>query len=436
MPVAAIGVLDLSLITDLLIARLEACRDNSPLWNPNDLPINPGPTFTIAITGSMPSAVRDDGDCQLSLYLFHVSADKFQRNMPPVGPGQPPITRQPLALDLYYLVTAYAEKDYVQEQQAMSIALRCFHENPIIHHTVVLQGQNVPEEFSLTMEVESVDEMGRLWQSFTAPYRLSTVYKVSVIFIPPDAPTVPPAPTPTHFTINANATALPLAEAGQVLGTLRSVAYTSPDSTPAQPDERTFDLSPAIAAPGDPFILYGGGLDQPTASRVYLVMPGGAELEVTAWKTAAADQTASRVTLALPNTVGVPPANAPDAGVYQLRLGSDQAQGDAQTYRSNRTPFSVSARVDVNLDPPLLLPAAGEYTVPGAGFVGGVTEVLLDTVALTEAAGPPGAGEFLVNGAGTQITFRAPGSLGAGRYSVRVIVNQVESTPAWWIELP
>lgn len=436
MPVAALGVLDLSLITDLLIARLEQCRDNSPIWNPNDLPVNPGPTFTIDVNGSMPSAVRQDGNCQLSVYLFHVTPDKYQRNLPSLGPGQPPIRRQPMALDLYYLVTAFADKNYVQEQQAMSIVLRCFHENPIIHHTVVLQGQNVPEEFSLTMEVESVDEMGRLWQSFTVPFRLSLVYKVSVILIPPDAPTIPPAPKPTRFTLTADPTALPLAAAGQVLGTLRSVTYTSPTSTPAQPDERTFDLSPAIAAAGDEFILYGGGLNQPTANRIYLLLPGGAEQEVTTWKAAAGLQTASRVTLRLPAAVGAPPANTPAAGVYQLRVGSDQAQGDPQTYRSNSTPFSIAPRVDVNQDPPLLAPAAGLYTLAGAGFVAGATELLLDTVTLSEVGGVPGPGQFAVNGPGTVLSFRAPAVLGPGRYAVRVRANQVEAAPSWWIDLP
>lgn len=436
MPVAALGVLDLSLITDLLIARLEQCRDNSPIWNPNDLPNNPGPSFTIEVTGSMPSAVRDDGNCQLSVYLFHVTPDKYQRNLPPLGPGQPPIRRQPLALDLYYLVTAYADKNYVQEQQAMSIVLRCFHENPIIHHTVVLQGQNVPEEFSLTMEVESVDEMGRLWQSFTVPFRLSTVYKVSVIFIPPDAPTIPPAPKPTRFTLVADPTTLPLAAGGQVLGTLRSVTYASPTSAPAQPDRRTFDLSPATAAPGDEFILYGGGLDQPTANRVYLLLPGGAEQEVTGWKAAAGLQTAARLTLALPVSVGAPPGATPLPGVYQLRVGSDQTQGDPQTYRSNSTPFSIAPRIDVNLEPPLLVPVAGVYTLSGAGFVAGATEMLLDAVALSESGGAPNAGEFAINGAASEIAFRPPALLGPGRYGVRVRVNQVESAPSWWIDLP
>lgn len=434
MAVAAIGVLDLSLITDLLIARLEQCRDDSPLWNPDNLPNNPGPTFTIDITGAMPASVRQEGNCQLSVYLFHVSADKYQRNMLPVGSGQPPpIRRQPLALDLYYMVTAYADKNYVQEQQAISIALRCFHENPIVHHTVVLQNQNVKEEFTLTMEIESADEMGRFWQSFTVPYRLSLVYKVSVIFIPPDAPSRQPAPNPKRISLTADPTALPMPTSGQVLGTLR---HTSPVSSLAEPGQGTFDLSPAIAAPGDQFILYGGGLDQPTAQRIYLLLPGGAEQEVTGWKAAPDQQTPSRITLVLPRDVGVAPSDTPTPGVYQLRVGSEEARGDAQTYRSNATPFSIAAHVHVDRDPPLLAPAGGLYTLSGVGFVVGATEVLLDTVALNEVGAAPNAGEFSVDGAGTALTFRVPLALDPGRYEVRLRVNQVESDPSWWVDLP
>ena len=40
-------------------------------------------------------------------------------------------TQQPLSLDLAYLLTAYASDNASREQQAMSIALRYFHEQPI-----------------------------------------------------------------------------------------------------------------------------------------------------------------------------------------------------------------------------------------------------------------------------------------------------------------
>src|SRR5712692_10390540 len=108
MPIAPMGVVDLSSITDRLIGLLTQCRDTSSLWNPNNLAVNPGSPFTISITGLSPEAVRDLGDCQLTLYMFHVAEDKYQKNLEAVGqlsPTVPPVRYTPLALDLHYLLT-------------------------------------------------------------------------------------------------------------------------------------------------------------------------------------------------------------------------------------------------------------------------------------------------------------------------------------------
>jgi len=215
MPLQPLGVLDLSIVTDRLIKLIEKSRDESPLWATLGAT---SPTFTITVTGAMPEAVRKDGGCQVSVYLFHVTEDKYQKNAPVTGPRVPPIPTQPLSLNLYYLVTAFADKDYVQEQQAMSIVLRCFHENPIVRENVVIPvppAQTVKEEFTLTMEVETSDEMARLWQAVTVPFRLSVVYKVSVVFITPPAPAVPLAPKPQRLGLTVDPTLSPDAQKGQ-----------------------------------------------------------------------------------------------------------------------------------------------------------------------------------------------------------------------------
>ncbi|HEY6306925.1 MAG TPA: hypothetical protein VI488_10765, partial [Candidatus Angelobacter sp.] len=146
-------------------------------------------------------------------------------------------------------------------------------------------------------------------------------------------------------------------------------------------------------------------------------------------------ETASRITLDLPGTVGPLPGGAPSPGVYLLRAGSN-APADAVTNRTNSTPFSVAARVDVPASPaiPILPQAGGVYTVKGMGFVAGQTEVLLDTVALDVTTSPPGAGQFSVLDIAT-VEFRTPTNLAPGRYSVRIRVNGVESPPALWINV-
>src|SRR5690242_10926916 len=109
---------DLTLITDKLIQMLKDAGLTSP-------PL----TFNITVSGSAPDTVREDADCQLSLYLFHIEQDKFQLNPPVTGKRAQIVPFQPLALNLYYMLSASAGKNYAQEQQAMSIAMRCFNEH-------------------------------------------------------------------------------------------------------------------------------------------------------------------------------------------------------------------------------------------------------------------------------------------------------------------
>jgi hypothetical protein len=149
------------------------------------------------------------------VYLFHVAADRFYRNTYPTrdsppaiaGAGNPPqripaqrIPQQPLALTLYYLVAAHSA-NYVEEQRAMSVALKCFHEHPIV--TATAPGGD--QEFTLTLEPLTIDEVGRLWQAFSIAMRVSAVYRVNVVFMEAPEPTIPkpvlpPPPSPQVHT--------------------------------------------------------------------------------------------------------------------------------------------------------------------------------------------------------------------------------------------
>ncbi len=414
-----LGLVDLSIITDCLVDLLDGYRND-----PADF----------KATGEPPDEIRNGSGCQLSLYLFHVSPNKFQLNSPVTGPWADPartktrvprIPYQPLSLDLYYLLTSYVSGpgSYAQEQKAMGIALKCFHENPIVKFPLDPSGGGDQGEFCLTMEVESADEIGRLWQAITSSLRLSVIYKASVIFIEPEPPDEPTPQPPETINLAFSPTNLPFATAGQVICTYIRVDYRGPDEAPLQPDPRSFELMPAVVAPAQRFQLYGAGLNQSSSDHIYLVFPDGTEQDVTDW---AAHQTAAKFTLDLP-TVGIPPA-----GVYQLRVGNGVVMGDdANAIRSNATPFSIAAWVDP-APGPLLSPVGGTYTVNGIGFASGALEVLLETAPLSQDAAV-GPGQFDVNEDGTSIQFQLPDDLPNGRYGVRVRVNGVESPPAKWV---
>ncbi|HEX2039858.1 MAG TPA: DUF4255 domain-containing protein [Acidimicrobiales bacterium] len=427
MPLAPLGTLDLSLVTDRLIAVLRDCTTDSPMWRDNGGTVD---RFTIDLSGAMPEAVRNQGGCILTVYLLHVSQHPFQRNATFDGRV---LTRpfQPMSLDLYYLLTSFAGDNYRQEQRAMSLALRCFHQTPILRFTVPIEGVNEPEEVVLSMEVETADSLARYWQAFSTAYRLSAVYKVAVTFLTPTQPSGSLAPPPTRVVLGGGPGDLPFAAGGQVAGTTSRVDYHGPGGTAATPQELGYDTAPAVVAAGDSFLLLGAGLGGPTSARVYLLPAVGGEQEITAWLHPGPNRhTSSRVELVVPATA------TPDPGVYQLRVGSDVAAGDAATHRSNSTPFQIAALVGPVTDPPVLAPTAGVYTVAGAGFAPGTTEVALGTVALAETAGAPGPGQFRVGAGGTSVAFRLPPGLPTGRHDLQVRVNGVQSRPSWWVDAP
>jgi hypothetical protein len=200
---------DLSAVTDSLIGLVKSQWTTVPIWTEvGGSP--PGPTFTPNFSGLAPDAARQESGPQLSMYLYHVESDNAQEALfwqPQLlqgGQGEP--TRfLPLALNLFYLLFAYSETSYIEEQEAMSVALRIFHANPIVRSA---PGTSQPWELSLTMEHRSYDELSRLWQATTAPLRMSLVYRAAVVFIDPD-PMPAPAPLTTSFSVAASPVQLP-----------------------------------------------------------------------------------------------------------------------------------------------------------------------------------------------------------------------------------
>jgi len=173
-----LGAVDLSVVTDHIITELRTAGTNTRLWDEID-------KFDINFSGALPNHAQPhaphEGGCTVSLYLFHVSPSAAHRNTFPLGGPARTVPRHPLALTLYYLLSAHAVHSYRQEQQAMSIVLKCIHDQPVM--TAPVPGGADVERFTLTLEPQSVDESGRLWLALAMPIRLSAVYRAEVIFL-------------------------------------------------------------------------------------------------------------------------------------------------------------------------------------------------------------------------------------------------------------
>jgi hypothetical protein len=420
--------LDLSAVTDSLIGLVKSQWTTAPMWA--EIGGNPaGPTFTPNFTGLAPDAARAQPGTQLSMYLYHVESDNaqetmfWQDQMLHAAAGEP--TRfLPLALNLFYLLFAYSEASYTEEQEAMSVALRIYHANPIVRSD---PGAANPWELTLTMEHRSYDELSRLWQATTVPLRMSLVYRAAVVFIDPD-PMPPPAPNPRSVTVAADPAELPVGEDPVVFGTFRDGSYVGPAGSAV-----SLLLSPATVAAGQTIWLLGSAFDSAGRSDgVYLLPPdGSAEVDVTTWAVAG-DSTAAKFVLTLPPTVGTAPGQAPVPGVYQLRAGSG-APGTPGATRTGSTPVSIAAYVNPAGGP--VLAGVPPFTVYGAGFIPGATQVLVGTVALTDTVAAPAPGEVSIDPSGTFFSFSPPTGPAGMTAPVRVRVHGIESDPALWVTL-
>ena len=186
-------ILDLSAVTDGLINLVKTQWTTAPIWAELGLG---GPSFTPTISGLAPDRIREDDGPQLSIFLYHVESDNAQESTwwaPEMVRSQgQPVRYLPLALDLFYLLSAYSEGSYAEEQQAMSVALRIFHANAVVRSGLPSPPDPGPLawQLTLTMEHRSYDELSRLWQATTAPLRLGVVYRAAVLFLTPDDPVI------------------------------------------------------------------------------------------------------------------------------------------------------------------------------------------------------------------------------------------------------
>lgn len=161
----------------------------------------------------------------------------------------------------------------------MSIALKCLHEHPIMSAIVPVGGRL--QEFTLTMEPQTVDEIGRLWLSLATPLGISAVYRASVIFLEPEPPTAPVS----GIVLERHVVAGPLKGAPTAVLTSAPTATDTATVTGEGFDERTISLSIGgltfkvvpTPAPGAPPALGPGEACVVSPTQVELRFPNGAK---------------------------------------------------------------------------------------------------------------------------------------------------------------
>ncbi len=128
------------------------------------------------------------GDRRVNLFLYKVQENTALRNMDwQAKPGEPDhLVPPPLSLNLFYLMTAYATNDpQTGNSTAHAIlgdAMRVFYENAVVPQDYLLEGLgDSRERVKIMMNTLDLEELSRVWSTFTQPFRLSVLYEVSVV---------------------------------------------------------------------------------------------------------------------------------------------------------------------------------------------------------------------------------------------------------------
>lgn len=128
------------------------------------------------------------GDVQLSLYLYNIELAGEHKRTQMIKLPNGKKSYPPMALNLYYLMTAYSGSEEFNkssdEHKILGSAIRVLYDNQIIAGSV-LKGHLSGSEQKLNVEFKnlSYDEMMRIWNFNDVPYNLSVAYKVGPIFI-------------------------------------------------------------------------------------------------------------------------------------------------------------------------------------------------------------------------------------------------------------
>ncbi|MFB2894823.1 DUF4255 domain-containing protein [Aerosakkonemataceae cyanobacterium BLCC-F50] len=161
-----------------------------------------------SVTVRPPDKARDNGDSgnQINIFLYQTVPNAAWRNQDlrnRVKPGE--IGQAPLALNLYYLITAYGQdNDDISSHRLLGTAMRVLHDrcilNPIEIKNALAESdlQNQIERVRINPVTLSLEELSKLWSCFQTQYRISAAYEASVILIESDRPVKAPLPVLTR----------------------------------------------------------------------------------------------------------------------------------------------------------------------------------------------------------------------------------------------
>lgn len=421
----------------------------------------------------------------INLYLFHLTEDPQYRNLVGNLSDAAPTQTEPMALILYYILTAHHEVqtifDSLTEQRLIGYALKTVHDFAQIDDDSEINGTRLlPDDLrgrdnalELSLRRVTPDDSIAFWSAEErSTTRLSAYLDVRYVLLEPEPPTRLPG-----IVLSLGTFVVDIASP-QLAGSRSQISFTLPSIAGGGP--QTLQASPARVGPPIPAIpdsnlltLFGASLTIGRTRRVLLsnarwrvrapaterveIDPELPQNQAAGWAVA---ENTGQIEVTMGTSLTVAPTSGPplalpvEPGIYSasVHVVKDSAVQFGRvkeiTDTSNPTSFAVipriasaavidipTRRIQIALDPSVdLTPATGPGLPPALDIlvvVAGENYLRHDP---TDPTASFDEGDF--EPAGNTLDLRATFDVTtAGTYPVRVIVEGAESQP-FWIELP
>lgn len=169
-----------TVIADVGETLVKLLRDNmSDLVNPDSIVL-------------LSPADVEGQSIRLTMFLYSVLENSYLKNRDVLQSNPSEMLYPPLTVDLYYMLTTYASTQIpdltertLEEHRILGRAMRVLHDNPVLRGSV-LQGNLAggDEEFRVTLNILSLEELNKIWTSFpNSHYHSSVGYMVTPVAI-------------------------------------------------------------------------------------------------------------------------------------------------------------------------------------------------------------------------------------------------------------
>ena len=251
----------------------------------------------VTVSALPPEEAETETGSRLNLHLYHAREDPSRRNDLPFDDAGPyPISRTPMPLTLYYVMTAHSMVDGAIDppglQLLMGLGMKSLHDFPVIDDSLELPAppvglptrildpgmrgaQNRIEVVSRQLAPEDSVNFWSAAQNHSA--RLTAFYEVRSLLLPPEAATERPGIV-TSFALGVTSSARPTLFASRSTQTVTLPALSGGTVL-------STEVSPAVAAlgtvappPGNRVVLTGEGLGDGSEERLVLSSTGFAAL--------------------------------------------------------------------------------------------------------------------------------------------------------------